>query len=261
MAGKTVKPQPISAGLRAIIDASRAATEPEAPTKWVSASIDAALDKVEEFRVDPGWIHPSSLTTKCDSQLAFRYLGTAADADYKVPARTRRIFDMGHGRDQSIKGYVSLAGLSVIPRTDSLEKDALLRKIELPLYKIRGEFDDRIRNPVTREEHILEIKTKNDALFKKLREPDEGHVIQVQPYLVATGLKSAYVLYENKNDQTLEEFKVPFDPALWANITDRIHLMLLRMDEGLQPAADYTACNTCPFRKTCFSMNWRSLKQ
>lgn len=256
------KPVPIASGLKALINASLTGqAAAEAPTNWVSSSIDSALEKIEEFRVDPGWVHPSALSEKCDGKMAFRFLGVHPDAGWKHTARTRRIFDMGHGRDQSIKGYVSLAGLSVHPRTGDLEKDAALRRIEMKREKVRGEYDDRIRNPMTGEEHILEIKTKNLRLFTKMEAPDESHVIQVQPYLAATGLKSAIVLYECKNDQELKEFKVPFDPEAWALQVERIHMMLSRLDDGLSPALDYRECDGCPFRKRCYSTNWQTIKK
>jgi hypothetical protein len=180
----------LSDGLKAAVDVANGGP------KWLEHQVDAYLaNKTDGDRRDPGWFHPSSLHHPCDAYLTFEFLGVRKRVG-NVPARTRRIFDNGHGRDRDWKGYLEGAGLSVAhlrPRelctcgqiwantmdelremkTVAPDADIKLwdgRHICLPDLRIRGDFDDLIVDPhdQSREVVIHEFKTKNLALWKKL---------------------------------------------------------------------------------------------
>lgn len=213
-----------------------------------------------EPRVDPGWFHPSSLGNECDANLAFQFLGIYPKEDRFQP-RTLRIFDNGHGRDQAWKVYLREAGVSLItaetdperrcPKCNGRDWDG--RHICIPELRIRGDFDDLVRNPLTGETGIFEFKTKKLSLFSKLVAPDPEYVIQVQPYMYAKEQAVTWQTYECKDDQELKTFRLPFNHIVWQQTVDRIHRILAMLGTGGTPsrgckyACQFAECPTANF--------------
>lgn len=193
---------------------------------WLLARVDGWLESKPSGRSDPGWFHPSDLGHPCDAYLLFTYLGLARKEI--VPARTRRIFDLGNNRDIAWKGYTVSTGLSLI-------KKEAERKILLPEYRIRGELDDIVKNPDTGEVFVVDYKTANDRYWQDLKGPNGGHCLQVHPYMYAKGISQALILYENKNDQAVKVFRVDFDNDLWKTITKRLAGIIQVAEKGWQP--------------------------
>lgn len=251
MAGAKVKLEP---GLKGIIQGVGAGPE------WVQNHVEAYQVENDDPRIDPGWFHPSSLSQECDASLAFQFLGITPRKN-RFPPRTLRIFENGHNRDQAWKRTLGKSKLSVInaewswerkcPKCDGYDRDG--RHICFPEFRIRGDFDDLIKNPFTDELVIFEFKTKNNALFSALKAPDGDHVIQVQPYtayFANIGVERAIIQYENKNDQNLKPFYQPFLPDLWRQTVERCMRILdeLSSDKQLDRVCKYRPCDwtECP---------------
>lgn len=227
---------------------------------WAVNHVEAWHAKSNKPRIDPGWFHPSSLSHVCDAYLAFQYLGLAPRPD-NVQPRTLRIFDLGHNRDEAWKHYLKASGLSIVKPGNRCEgcgarnKDG--RHICFPDLRIRGDFDDHIKNPLTGRTTIFEFKTKNGDLFGKLKEPDRDHRIQVHPYMAAKGEKDAMVLYENKNTQELKPFIVGFDEAIWFGIVERVKRIREQLENGWTPTRTPTSFETsCDFYHKCGSFDF-----
>lgn len=241
--------------------------------QWLPAAIDAHLENggAEPHRTDGGWWHPSALSNDCEARMAFDFLGVPQDAT--LPARTRRVFDNGHGRDRYYKQYLADAGLSLLkgdwvkggcpacglgskgphPRHPS-------RHICLPDVRIRGEIDDYIQTP--EGPYVFECKTKNDALWRALRQPDPEHIIQCQPYMVAKGTAGALILYENKNDQQVKVFRIPHDRELWERTLERLAMVVERLQRGEMLIrscryCDHKTCATFDFDKAWQEKGWK----
>lgn len=211
--------------------------------KWLIARLEDFQEKQEDRKADPGWFHPSSLAVACDAALAFQFLGVPAKRE--IAARTRRILDNGHNRDQAHKRYLHEAGLSLIQKPEE-------RFVSIPEHHIRGEIDDAILNPLTKEKYIFEFKTINSKEFKELASPMMKHVIQVHPYMYAYGVQQTYFLYECKDDQSYKEFVIRFDAGVWASITVRLENVLRCLRSGMMPTpTPIQAESQCGYRYAC----------
>ena len=173
-----------------------------------------------------------------------------------IPARTQRIFDLGHARDEGLKRDMKKAGLSVIT------KDAE-RKIAIPQLHVRGELDDVIKNPRTGELFVVDYKTMRPDEFEQLEAVKFWHHVQVHIYMFAKQIFKGFVLYENKGNQDLKIKEANFDNEIWkTKVTDRIERILSGLDTNTvyrNPAS----CNRCPFNANgvCVGNDVAGLKQ
>jgi len=218
--------------------------------QWLLAVVDAHLESSPLTRVDPGWFHPSDLSTTCDAYLAFSYLGVEGRG--KISPRLQRIYDNGHARDRDIKKYFAEAGLSTI-------KDPAERFISIPDHRIRGEFDDIVKRPTADSLHLVEIKTMNNEQWKNLKEPLRSHVIQVQPYLAASGLNSVIFVYENKDTQEWKLFSRTMDLPLWMSITERLAKIRVGLRRYYVDRTPVSNDSQCPFYWMCSTADIKKL--
>jgi hypothetical protein len=111
--------------------------------------------------------------------------------------------------------------------------------------RFRGHCDGIIRG-VTSRPHVLEIKSANDASFKRFRELGIGaraeYAAQVQCYMGYAGLERALFVVENKNDQSLLVRRVRFDAEAFAALRDKAWGIL---EAKAPPAADRSDCRWC----------------
>lgn len=217
------------------------------PGQWVIAALEGVQETTGPGRTDPGWFHPSSFGNQCDAFLAFQFLG--APSVETIQARTRRIFDHGSGRDYYLKMNMKTAGVSLIKK----EED---RKIVIPEYHIRGELDDWIENPATKQRYVIDFKTMRTDFFKELEAVKPDHHIQVHPYMFNKETYQGYVLYEDKNDQEFKIMQADFVPDIWQNgIVNRVERVLTGIRNGTvgrnPPAND----SRCPFYNICSFAN------
>lgn len=204
---------------------------------WVIASLERVQASEKPRRSDPGWFHPSDLGNDCDAFVAFVYLG--APALQVISARTQRIFDHGNGRDQQLKKDSLKAGISLIKKPED-------RKISIPTLHIRGELDDWLENPISKQRYVIDFKTMRSEAFKPLNAAVEGHRIQLHPYMFSKETYNGYVLYESKDTQEFKIFDVKFDWKLWRDITDRLERILEGLEKGFVNRNPVN-CSNCPF--------------
>lgn len=227
---------------------------------WILHHVEDSALKAEKARIDPGWFHPSSLGNLCDANMAFHFLGEQPMEDH-IPPITLRVFNLGHQRDEAWKGYLKRAGLSIVVPTKEdcpdcgSKKNRDGRHICIPSLRIRGDFDDHIKHPVTGETGIFEFKTKRSRLWAALQRPDPDHIIQLHCYMVAKREQKGWMVYECKDCQDVKIFPVKFDPAVWAEVETRIHRVLDALGSGrdLERACkyrcDYAGCASADFGK------------
>lgn len=224
------------------------------PGSWFTSVLEGVQASVSPGRQDPGWFHPSHFGEQCDANLAFWFLG--APAVNEISARTQRIFDMGHGRDQWLKEDTQRAGISLI-------KEESERRIEIPQLRIRGDLDELVKNPLDGQVFVIDFKTIRPDAYKELTEVKHDHHLQVMCYEFGKGVYKGFVLYENKGDCEWKLFPADFDGKVWqTEIVDRITRIL----EGLEKDLVYrtpTSCNGCPFFKNavCSSNEIRKLRE
>jgi hypothetical protein len=202
---------------------------------WLIAAIDDHLESDQESRYDPGWFHPSGIGSPCDAMLAFQYMGMTGKSFTK--ARSKKIMDNGTSRHMDISRYLVEIGISLMKHwggsPEELAAAKAERSFEVPSLHLRGEVDDIIFNPTTKETYIFEFKTINMKDWGELIAPKPDHITQIQCYMFGRGVLQAQIVYECKNCQTWKTYVVKFDPDMWRSIEARLK-NIVQLIEGKQ---------------------------
>jgi hypothetical protein len=196
--------------------------------------------------------------------LAFQFLGVKPRTDGKS-GRSERIFSVGHDRDLTWKRWLTESKLSIVqsmraPCGACGSKSVDGRHMCIPNLRIRGECDDIVLNSVTGDKAIFEMKTMNDAEWKRLAAPKPEHIIQVQSYMFGHNVLRTVFNYENKNDQQVKAFMVSFDYVLWNTIAERCMRIMKQLAEGGTPERTPVAWDSrCNFFPVCATANFPEL--
>ena len=144
------------------------------------------------------------------------------------------------------------------------------KRLELPIkFEKNGKqfeflltgYIDLILEKKNKQKAIIELKTHKDWLINGRnylpREKIE-HKGQVMLYMYATGIKEAYIVYENKNTNELKEFKIEYNQRVVDSILDDFKEVWFYFKEQKIPEREdkYNEtkypCSYCPFKKICY---------
>ena len=118
--------------------------------------------------------------------------------------------------------------------------------IKIGEFKLVGRIDalkEDGENP-----HLIEFKTVQEIP----QEPIESHVLQVQAYLLMTGLEKGYLVYLSRKDGKVKVFKVTKDKKALKKLVERAYILYKALKEKTPPPPERGPwCNTCPFVLTC----------
>jgi hypothetical protein len=111
----------------------------------------------------------------------------------------------------------------------------------------------------------LEIKSKSDPEYTKLKAVEEEHIRQGHIYMAALDLPLIWFFYTNKSNQNNTDSKAPWlmvwQPSIWAEVEERCRRILtLAQARELPPRVETVRCQFCPWAWTCapLSVNDRS---
>lgn len=109
---------------------------------------------------------------------------------------------------------------------------------------------------------IGEFKTARQEVFlirQAQMKPSAQHLIQVLIYLKATGKKSGFVLYENKNTQEFLVIPVELNDRnekIISEVFDWLRMVYTNFEEGELPKRPFTKrnkiCKSCPLFNDCW---------
>lgn len=157
----------------------------------------------------------------------------------KNGAKLSRIFANGEDVHERYQKYFEDMGI-LVESERTLKNDA---------YRIKGKADAIIK--LDNKEYIVELKSINGISASKLTKPKPDHVKQINLYMFMTGIKEGFILYENKNNQEMLNFKVDYNYA-------KIEPMLIAMEKILNSIKNNELmpkkmdnCAACPFYKLC----------
>jgi len=118
---------------------------------------------------------------------------------------------------------------------------------------------------------VLDIKSMNSMIFRKLAEPKEENIYQIQLYLHFFNIKKGILLYIDKDRQEMKEFFVDYDEALCKSLLDKFYALKDQVENNILPARleDYPRnwqCNYCQFKDVCKMANnettsWEDFKK
>lgn len=220
-------------------------------------AIDKTLDDAQtgKFRQYKGF-HASE-TNECPRYLIYMFRGRWLPSN--ISARLQRIFDNGHSFHARIgKLFESMGivkGLEKPVNTTILWKDSKGVEWEIPI-------ESTCDGVITwgEEESVIEFKSIGDAGYARLRifkKPKVDHIRQVQIYMAALGLKSAYVIYENKNTQMIMIFRVEYDEEFINKLFKKYAKIYKAYKDG-KLAPRYSSptsqhCQYCNLRDECWA--------
>lgn len=164
-----------------------------------------------------------------------------------LEGRVARLFQFGRDREMIIISNLQAAGYKV----DSQQ---------LAFSDFEGRFQghcDGIIHKVTKNPHILEIKTANEASFKAfvgkgVKDWKPTYWAQMQCYMGYSGLTRALIIVENKNTQELAGERIYFDESAYLYYRERARRIIKAKEAPpLKFKASDFECRFCDFRINC----------
>ncbi len=129
-------------------------------------------------------------------------------------------------------------------------------KIETPDFLISGRVDDLVLVKASGKTFVVEVKSTKSIDY--VQEPSEGHIMQLQLYMHATGIHNGIVLYVDKGNLQSKQFLVNYDEKQVKAILERfgqLHKLLtsklLPIDEAKKDAKKQWMCRFCEYSKKC----------
>lgn len=213
-----------------------------------------------------GVLHASMLGSKSGKSMDEKYpMGcaremyysiTGADAEGAWEPRTRRILDTGTAVHSQLQLYLSEIAIRsnetfhFIPEVDiDPDTNDLAGRLDISGHTDGDcyvkEGDDEVR-------FLLEIKTINDAGYKKTSGPHPEHLMQGTIYQACLDVPVIVFLYYNKNDSSIAEFIHLFDKDRWGAITAKATWIQDCAINGQPPEREVSyQCQRCRYKRTC----------
>jgi CRISPR/Cas system-associated exonuclease Cas4 (RecB family) len=185
---------------------------------------------------------------KCPRAVFFKFKNAV-----KAPmdARIMRIFEHGENIHRSIFNILYRLRLGVVT------------EVPIPSQEIISGRADAILC-IGNENYVLDIKSMNSMIFRKLTEPKEENVYQIQLYLHYFNIKKGILLYIDKDRQEMKEFFVEYDEALCKDLLDKFYALKDQVEKNVVPARldDYPKnwqCSYCQFKDICKMANGETI--
>lgn len=191
---------------------------------------------------------------KCPRAVFFKFKNAPHEP---MDARIMRIFERGENMHRSIFNILYRLRLGVVT------------EIPIPSQEIISGRADAILC-VGNENYVLDIKSINSMIFKRMTAPKEENVYQIQLYLHFFNIKKGILLYIDKDQQDMKEFFVDYDEQLCNSLLEKFQALKNQVDTNIVPArlADYPRnwqCSYCQFKEVCKmangdELNWEEFK-
>ena len=191
---------------------------------------------------------------KCPRAVFFKFKNAPKEP---IEARLLRIFEHGESIHRNI--FNILYRLRIGCTTE----------IPIPSQEIVSGRADAILC-MNNENYVLDIKSINSMLFRKLDQPKEENVYQVQLYMHFFGIKKGILLYVDKDQQNLKEFFLEYDEQLCKGLMDKFYALKEKVEANTLPARleEYPKnwqCTYCQFKDICKmakeeGLKWTDLK-
>jgi len=142
-------------------------------------------------------------------------------------------------------------------------------EVDIPPQEIvRGRADAVLSDG--KELFVLDIKSMNSMVFRKLQEPKEENVMQVQLYLHFFKISKGLLLYVDKDRLDLKEFIVNYEPKIAEALIADLSVLKKQIEANTVPARILTyptnwQCQYCQYSGVCRmgkegEMPWQELK-
>ena len=179
---------------------------------------------------------------KCQRSVFFKLKSVPRE---KIDARIMRIFEQGEQLHRHIFNVLYKLRIGVTT------------EISIPPQKMVSGRADAILC-LNGENYVLDIKSMNSMIFRKLTTPKPENIYQMQLYLHFFDIKKGILLYIDKDRQELKEFVVDYDKKLVETLLDGFKELKVKIEKDIVPGVlvDYPKnwqCRYCAFRTVCDS--------
>jgi CRISPR/Cas system-associated exonuclease Cas4 (RecB family) len=191
---------------------------------------------------------------KCPRAVFFKFKNAPREA---MEPRILRIFEHGENIHRSIFNILYRLRIGCVT------------EIPIPSQEIISGRADAILC-MNNENYVLDIKSINSMIFKRMQGPKEENVYQIQLYMHYFNIKKGILLYVDKDQQELKEFFLDYDEALCKSLLDKFYSLKEQVEKNIVPArlADYPRnwqCSYCQFKDVCKlangdALNWEEFK-
>ncbi|MCX6721757.1 MAG: PD-(D/E)XK nuclease family protein [Candidatus Staskawiczbacteria bacterium] len=205
---------------------------------------------------------------KCPRAVFFKFKNAPKEP---MDARILRIFEHGENIHRNIYNILYRLRMGVVT------------EVSIPSQEIISGRADAILC-VGNENYVLDIKSINSMIFRKMQGPKEENILQIQLYLHFFNIKKGILLYIDKDQQEMKEFFVDYDEkqemkeffvdydeTLCKSLLDKFYVLKDQVEKNIVPArlADYPKnwqCNYCQFKDVCKlangeTINWEDFKK
>jgi CRISPR/Cas system-associated exonuclease Cas4 (RecB family) len=177
---------------------------------------------------------------KCPRAVFFKFKNAPREP---IDARIMRIFERGENIHRSIFNILYRLRLGVVT------------EIPIPSQEIISGRADAILC-IGNENYVLDIKSINSMIFRKMQGPKEENVYQIQLYLHFFNIKKGILLYIDKDQQEIKEFFVDYDETLCKSLLDKFYTLKDQVEQNILPdrLEDFPRnwqCSYCVFKDIC----------
>lgn len=123
-------------------------------------------------------------------------------------------------------------------------------------FTVYGRIDDYVVTKNTNKKIIIEAKSVGD--INRVTEPEQKHVMQLMLYLSAMEADYGMLVYADKKNLEIRQFRVDYDNELHNKIMTRFKDLDYHLRKKLLPPAEYYfdakkvwECKYCPYFNEC----------
>jgi len=186
---------------------------------------------------------------KCSRAIFFKFKNVPRE---EMEARILRLFD--HGDYIQMQILNSLFALGIVRASE----------IRIPPQELISGRADAIIT-LDNELFVVDFKSMNSMIFRKLAEPKEENVNQLQLYLHYFKIPKGILLYMSKDTSELKEFVIQYNSGLARNLLSNLESLNKKIKANVLPErlADYPQswqCQYCQFKDICSAANGGEVK-
>ena len=177
---------------------------------------------------------------KCPRAIFFKFKNAPGE---KADPRILRIFEHGEYLHRNIFNILYRLRIGVVTEVKIPEQEIISGRADAILC-------------LDGENYVLDIKSMNSMVFRKLSSPKEENVCQIQLYLHYFKIKKGILLYIDKDQQEIKEFIVQYDGPLVEQLLFGFTQLNKKIETDTLPVAlfDYPTnwqCSYCQYRQIC----------
>ena len=186
---------------------------------------------------------------KCARAIFFKFKNVPKE---KMDAQILRLFDTGDYLQMQILN--SLFSMGVVRASE----------VKIPPQELISGRADAIVT-LDNELYVVDFKSMNSLIFKKLTEPKEDNVNQLQLYMHFFKIPKGILLYISKDDLGLKDFVVKYNKNRAEKLLKDLADLKIKIDNNIVPADTLVdknnwQCRYCQFKEICKIAGHKDIK-